>query len=210
MYHRTEFFFQPLQINNWTRVLFGRPKSPNPPVVFHIKLWYNPSPWMIKIGWNLPRISHQPWWYSVATSNTGLGIDVPLCFTSPNYEGDISTPTDIWFGDRNKIPKKGHQSQPQLKKPEGNNIVVTAISLRIQYFWLWYEYAMILELCLMLIIFSWKKYHHNYPIILRINHYRGKNISFLVFTTVYRLRLGDATTHKLDNSWNTCILVLIV
>ena len=26
--------------------------------------------------------------------------------------GDISSPTDIWFGDVKKIPKKGHQSQP--------------------------------------------------------------------------------------------------
>ena len=108
------FFFSHFKLTTEREFFLGAQNPPNPPVVFHIKLWYNPSPWMIKIGWNLPRISHQPWWYSVATSNTGLGIDVPLCFTSPNYEGDISTPTDIWFGDRNKIPKKGHQSQPQL------------------------------------------------------------------------------------------------
>ena len=50
----------------------------------------------------------------------GLGL-MSQCFTSPNR--DISSPTDIWFGDvqnkspkkwtfTNKIPIKGHQSQP--------------------------------------------------------------------------------------------------
>ena len=32
-------------------------------------------------------------------------IYVPLCFTSPNYKGDIMTLTDMCFGDVKQIPK---------------------------------------------------------------------------------------------------------
>ena len=43
---------------------------------------------------------------------TGLGFYVPFCFTSPNYWGCNSSPTDIWFGDVKPILKKGHLPPP--------------------------------------------------------------------------------------------------
>ena len=37
------------------------------------------------------------WW--ILSFPPGLGIDVPWCFTWPNKNGEISYPTNIWFGD---------------------------------------------------------------------------------------------------------------
>ena len=50
-------------------------------------------------------------------NNQGLGL-MSQWFTSPNYKGDISSPTNICFGDLlNKNPQKlGHQSQALLNK----------------------------------------------------------------------------------------------
>ena len=42
---------------------------------------------------------------SIVKKSPGVGIDVPLCFTSPYKKGDISSPTDISCGDvKFKIP----------------------------------------------------------------------------------------------------------
>ena len=43
--------------------------------------------------------------FLIASPTTGVGFYVPLCFTSPNLVGDISSPTDIWRWWKPNSPK---------------------------------------------------------------------------------------------------------